>query len=351
MIKWCNTDVGEPTAQACTTDWLNRTITLFSQVPWLLCTSTRALLENFWWNTVCLCGVSSSHPITLISLFMLPKSPGISCLVTNSCVLRVPSTISLTESQLWEDAGREQQCPPWEGIAVGGRGAAWSRVYFKRHVSGVPADDACWAWGLELLVKPANVWLKAPVRGIHMATTSAAAGAVSKCPLSSAVEFEVGACLTLGLAGNIWRLQQCWSVTVRSVREWNNWLMELFVLKFLRYYSVLKGNFKKGWAGVGEGVCIYSHCPVLCSTCTLKTCTLPGVGTRLALFLYSSLCRGIPFISDWSSSTSLQYNSPHLLTVLTISLCILPFLTANCSTASAWDSVGPQWPQSPKIHL
>lgn len=192
-------------------DWTKILFTLFSHVPWLLCTSTGVLLESFWWNTVCLYGVSSSHPITLISLFMLPKSPGISCLVTNSCVLRVPSTISLTEFQLWEDAGREQQCPPWEGIwCSGSRGAAWSRVYFKRCVSGLPADGACWAWGPELLVKPANVWLKAPVRGIDMATASAAAGAVSKCPLSSAVEFEMGACFSLGLAGNVWRLRQCW---------------------------------------------------------------------------------------------------------------------------------------------
>lgn len=54
--------------------------------------------------------------------------------------------------------------------------------------------------GPELLIKPADVWLKAPVKGIHMATTSAAAGAVSEWPLSSAVEFEMGACLSLEMS-------------------------------------------------------------------------------------------------------------------------------------------------------
>lgn len=129
MIKWCNTDVGELTAQICTTDWTKILFTLFSHVPWLLCTNPGALLGTFWWNAVCLYGVSSSHPVTLMSLSMLRKSPGIS--VTNSCVLRVPSTISLTEFQLWKDAGREQQFPPWEGIWC--RGAAWSSW-----CSGVP---------------------------------------------------------------------------------------------------------------------------------------------------------------------------------------------------------------------
>lgn len=206
------------------TSWTKILFTLFSHVPWLPCTSTRALLESFWWNTVCLYGVSSSHPITLISLFMLPKSPGISCLVTDSCVLRVPSTI------LWQNSKCERMLAVKSSVHLGKEFGAvgaeeqpeavdaqvslprdlWCRVYFKTRVSSLPADAACWAWGPELLVKPATVWLKAPVRGIHMATTSAAPGAVSKCPLSSAVEFEMGACLSLGPAGNIWRLEQCW---------------------------------------------------------------------------------------------------------------------------------------------
>ena len=80
-------------------------------------------------------------------------------------------------------------------------------------VSGPPTDDTYRACGSELFVNPANAWLKATVKGIHLKTASAALDwniyTVSECPLASAVEFEMCASLSSCLAENISRLEQC----------------------------------------------------------------------------------------------------------------------------------------------
>lgn len=219
MIKWCSTDVGELTAQAeqkyylpcfhmcpdCHAQVLEHcwrafgeTLCAFMESPALIPLPSSLFL--------CFPNHRGSVALSLIPVFW--GCPPQSCdkipSVKGCWQSRAVSTLGRNLVQ-WEQRSSLKQlmlrCPC---LVICGAG------FTLKHVSSLPADAACWAWGPELLVKPANVWLKAPVRGIHMATTSAAPGAVSKCPLSSAVEFEMGACLSLGPAGNVWRLEQCW---------------------------------------------------------------------------------------------------------------------------------------------